>query len=225
MLTLVHIPQNQDLECYSLEDKLECRGKNYFCARDNVILELGASLGYLGRGKTFIIAISTKDREIKIPSDLSGLTIFPWKCEKNFEKVEQFDLDAILVNLRKAIINRDSCISLLQYDLFTKFNKSFEQLFKGAQSITTSFIHGRNWRENNANQIKEFLSKANVSWTFLLPDIEDFNLIKNLKAHFDDGATMISKIIDCYYFCSNLLKMYPNKVHIYLYSFSYLFFL
>ena len=52
-----------------------------------------------------------------------------------------------------------------------------------------------------------------------MPDIEDDNLIKNLKAHFDDGLTMVSKIIDCYDFCSSLMKAYSNKVDLYLYSF------
>lgn len=202
------------------DDKLECRGKEFFCARDNVILELGASLGYLGRKKTFIIAVSTKERQVKIPTDLGGLTVLPWECDKEFDLVTEHDLMAILFKLKDLIRDRkNSYTDLLHYDLFTGFDKLFNQYFKVAKNITTSFIHSRRWRENYDEQIKAFLNKTDSKWTFLLPDIADNNLVKNLKAHFDDGLTMISKIVDCYDFCVSLLKAYPNKVNIYLYSF------
>lgn len=217
---MTHLPSCQfAIFILTPDDKLECRGQSYFCARDNVILELGASLGYLGRKKTFIIAVSTKERNIKIPTDLGGLTIIPWNCEKDFDSVEEHDLMAVLGKLKKGLKDRVTCLDLLHYDVFTKFDKFFDQFFKNAKNIITSFIHSRRWRENNDSQIKSFFNKEDTKWTFLLPDIEDDNLIKNLKAHFDDGLTMTSKIIDCYDFCSNLMRAYPNKVDLYLYSF------
>ena len=217
---MTHIPSCQfAIFILTPDDKLECRCQSCFCARDNVILELGASLGYLGRKKTFIIAVSTKERDIKIPTDLAGLTIIPWKCEKDFESVEEYDLMSVLLTLKKLMKDRDSCVDLLQYGLFTQFDKLFDQYLKSAKNITTSFIHSRRWRENNDRQIKDFFNKTEGKWTFLLPDIENDNLIKNLKTHFDDGLTLISKIIDCYGHCSSLMTTYPNKVELYLYSF------
>lgn len=60
----------------SKDDLLESRDKSYTAPRDNVILELGLFMGRLGRERTFIV--HEEDPNLKIPSDLAGITLSPY---------------------------------------------------------------------------------------------------------------------------------------------------
>lgn len=55
------------------DDKVVFRGSDYNMPRDNVLLELGMYMGQLGRYRTFVIF--DKDANLKMPSDLEGLTM------------------------------------------------------------------------------------------------------------------------------------------------------
>lgn len=55
------------------DDLIESRGKKSFAARDNVLLELGICIGTLGRERSFLI--HDRSTDIKLPSDLAGITI------------------------------------------------------------------------------------------------------------------------------------------------------
>src|SRR6185436_17366033 len=55
------------------DDMTESRGETKQSPRDNVLLELGIFIGGLGRERTF--AIYDRSTELKIPSDLAGVTI------------------------------------------------------------------------------------------------------------------------------------------------------
>lgn len=65
----------------SPDDLLESRKVNYASPRDNVIFELGLFMGRLGRYRTFIVHES--DVNIKLPSDLAGITIAPYRKRDN----------------------------------------------------------------------------------------------------------------------------------------------
>ena len=54
------------------EDLLQSRGTAHQAPRDNVLLELGMFIGHLGRERTFLVY--DKDADIKLPSDLAGVT-------------------------------------------------------------------------------------------------------------------------------------------------------
>lgn len=54
------------------DDLTTSRNVERFSARDNVLFELGLFMGKLGRSRTFIVFNS--DADIRIPSDLSGIT-------------------------------------------------------------------------------------------------------------------------------------------------------
>jgi predicted nucleotide-binding protein len=54
------------------DDKIASRGERYVGPRDNVVFELGLFMGRLERTRTFIIKDQSSD--IKIPSDLLGVT-------------------------------------------------------------------------------------------------------------------------------------------------------
>ena len=60
------------LAVFSADDNVVSRDKNTVAPRDNTIFELGLFAGAIGRNRTFFIR--DKDREIKIPSDLAGVT-------------------------------------------------------------------------------------------------------------------------------------------------------
>jgi CRP/FNR family transcriptional regulator, cyclic AMP receptor protein len=59
------------------EDKTSSRGEEFDAPRDNVVFELGMFIGVLGRERTFII--NNHDIDIKIPSDLLGITLITYK--------------------------------------------------------------------------------------------------------------------------------------------------
>ncbi|MBO0609890.1 nucleotide-binding protein [Myceligenerans salitolerans] len=58
------------------DDKVQSRGLEEPSMRDNVLLELGIFLGALGRKRAYLLATS---RDLKIPSDLLGLTNLPYQ--------------------------------------------------------------------------------------------------------------------------------------------------
>lgn len=63
----------------SPDDKILSREVEHDAPRDNVIFELGLCMGALSRERTFIVVPRGKD--IKIPSDLLGLTSMNYKAE------------------------------------------------------------------------------------------------------------------------------------------------
>src|SRR5262249_428260 len=55
------------------DDLLVRQGEERNAARDNVLLELGLFMGRLGRSRTF--AVCQKDSNLKLPSDLAGVSL------------------------------------------------------------------------------------------------------------------------------------------------------
>jgi predicted nucleotide-binding protein len=61
----------------SPDDVVESRGKSAITARDNVIFELGLFIGRLGRKRSFLL--EPRGDEVKLPSDLTGITAISYK--------------------------------------------------------------------------------------------------------------------------------------------------
>lgn len=61
----------------SPDDLTESRNTSFASPRDNVIFELGLFMGRLGRTRTFIV--HERDATLKLPSDLAGITISPYR--------------------------------------------------------------------------------------------------------------------------------------------------
>ncbi|MBS1703686.1 MAG: nucleotide-binding protein [Armatimonadetes bacterium] len=59
------------------DDSTESRGKTWPSPRDNVVFELGFFMGRLGRQRS--ILVEPRGEEIRLPSDLAGLTTVPYK--------------------------------------------------------------------------------------------------------------------------------------------------
>lgn len=55
------------------------RGKRYKTARDNLILEIGMAIGFLGRSRTFLVL--PKNSGIKLPTDILGVTYATYDSE------------------------------------------------------------------------------------------------------------------------------------------------
>ena len=62
------------------DDLIESRGESRQSPRDNVLFECGLFLGKLGRDRTFIVSANAK--ELKIPSDLAGVTLATYDAER-----------------------------------------------------------------------------------------------------------------------------------------------
>ncbi len=72
--SLVNALDNFDFAIMVLspDDLLETRGQNFSSPRDNVLFELGLFMGRLGRRRTIIL--NEEGAQLKLPSDLSGMT-------------------------------------------------------------------------------------------------------------------------------------------------------
>lgn len=81
--SLVNALDNFDFAIMVLspDDLLETRGRNYTSPRDNVLFELGLFMGRLGRRRTIIL--SEEGADLKLPSDLAGITRATYRKHNN----------------------------------------------------------------------------------------------------------------------------------------------
>jgi hypothetical protein len=79
---LLKTAENTDFAALILtpDDSLRSRGVERPTARDNVILELGLFLGALGSQRVFIIR--PRDQDLRLPSDLAGVTVLDYKTNR-----------------------------------------------------------------------------------------------------------------------------------------------
>lgn len=61
------------------DDVVIMRGDEWPTVRDNVVFELGMFMGRLGRRRAFLM--EPRDADLKLPSDLAGLTTIPYRYE------------------------------------------------------------------------------------------------------------------------------------------------
>ena len=81
------------------DDKVVSRGENQDAPRDNVIFELGLLIGAIGRQRTFIV--SPRKRDIKIPSDLLGVT--PLSYDDSKASWQSSEIPIVANEIRKQI--------------------------------------------------------------------------------------------------------------------------
>ncbi len=65
------------------DDFVESRDEMWPAPRDNVIFELGLFMGRLGKARA--ILMEPRGKDVKLPSDLSGVTTIPYRFEKGGE--------------------------------------------------------------------------------------------------------------------------------------------
>jgi predicted nucleotide-binding protein len=61
------------------DDIMQSRGQTALSPRDNVIFELGLFIGRIGRHRSFLV--EPRGEEVKLPSDLSGITTVPYRYD------------------------------------------------------------------------------------------------------------------------------------------------
>lgn len=83
--SLIELPPAFDFAIliFTSDDLTESRGIITPTPRDNIIFELGLFMGHLGRDRTFFVYSETDD--LKIPSDLKGITYIPFKARNGDE--------------------------------------------------------------------------------------------------------------------------------------------
>ncbi|MBP1804673.1 TIR domain-containing protein [Rubellimicrobium aerolatum] len=65
------------------DDVTESRDERWPAPRDNVVLELGLAMGRLGRSRALLM--EPRGVDLKLPSDLLGITTIPYRFEKGGE--------------------------------------------------------------------------------------------------------------------------------------------
>ena len=80
--TLVSEASNFDFAVLVLtpDDLVVSRGEERNAPRDNVLFELGLFMGTIGRNRTFVLA--SDSRELKLPSDLAGITTARYPAQR-----------------------------------------------------------------------------------------------------------------------------------------------
>lgn len=74
---------NSDFAIAHADDVTESRDTAWPAPRDNVIFELGLFMGRLGRSRA--VLMEPRDQDIKLPSDLAGITTIAYRFEKGGE--------------------------------------------------------------------------------------------------------------------------------------------
>jgi Predicted nucleotide-binding protein containing TIR-like domain len=79
---LLRTAENTDFAALVLtpDDSVVSRGEERSAARDNVIFELGLSLGALGPQRVFIIR--PRGQDLRLPSDLAGITVLDYNSNR-----------------------------------------------------------------------------------------------------------------------------------------------
>jgi predicted nucleotide-binding protein len=85
---LVNTAQDSDFAALILtpDDSLVIRGAENTAARDNVIFELGLFLGTLGPQRIFII--HPRNRDLRLPSDLAGVTCLKYRDNRRDQNLQ-----------------------------------------------------------------------------------------------------------------------------------------
>lgn len=104
------------------DDMTTSREKEVQSPRDNVLFELGLFVGGIGRERTFIVY--DRDKEIKIPTDLAGITA------ATFREYKDGNLEAAL----------GSCCTKIE-ERILRLNLKEESRLKGFSDATKEFEH------------------------------------------------------------------------------------
>ena len=72
---------------FAPDDLITIRGKRNQTVRDNVILELGLFVGLLGKNRCFIL-VPEKDEDLRIPTDLLGITPASYETDRTDQNLQ-----------------------------------------------------------------------------------------------------------------------------------------
>jgi hypothetical protein len=123
------------------DDLIRSRELESFGPRDNVLFELGLFMGRLGRARTFLVHQSGVD--IKIPSDLSGVTaaVYQWPREDmNYQAAVGAACDSLRAVIRDLGV-ADAKTAQVVNDLSARQQQQEKQLVEQRDAIRS--LHSR----------------------------------------------------------------------------------
>lgn len=155
------------------DDIIESRGKIEAAPRDNVLFEFGLFVGGLGHSKVILIT----EQDIKMPSDLLGLTLLflPKPSSETFESA----LNESICKLKNHIINKENTFDLgflpstaLAYGYFSNFvEKTVERLLEDKEGRKEFLLI------NNS----KFIIR-NLKFSIIVPTDLSYDMFKKVKA-------------------------------------------
>lgn len=219
--SLEEAAENSDFAIFvfSPDDFTKSRGVLKKSIRDNVVFEFGLFMGKLGRKRVY--CVTPKDMtNIHLPSDLKGLNrgYYTIRRDNNWlSAVNTFTSD-VLKNIKSL---KGDIFKVKKFGMFKQeFLEDVSVKNVDSKSITLFFIHSRGWRENNHDDIIDFLENEETKeLTVYLPDFLDSELMHQLKINFSDGDFLFSLIKSSAIFYLDLKKKYPKKVNVFLYNY------
>jgi hypothetical protein len=110
----------------SPDDLVESRKASFASPRDNVIFELGLFMGRLGRSRTFIV--HENDANLKMPSDLAGITVSPYRKRDN--------LSAALSPTSTPIIKAIRSLGFLEGRANAQFSRATDEMEGVSTKVT-----------------------------------------------------------------------------------------
>jgi len=113
------------------DDVSVSRGTKRTVPRDNVVFELGLFMGRLGRDRVFFVIESDKEKSVKLPSDLAGVTAATYAPHSSGNL--QAALGSACIMIKNAMQKRGS-----------RLNRDFCERIKGRwwELLTTEKLHG-----------------------------------------------------------------------------------
>jgi hypothetical protein len=178
-----------------------------FAPNSNVLLELGLFVGSLGLDHVFVLVPGLHASDIKLPSDLLGLTVAYYNSER-----EDRNWDAAIGHIAFTIRNQISKIwkdTPAEYEagLFAAFDPEFLQQIATTSRVEAYFIHSRRWRETHGDVLQRRIENGSISGAyFCFPDIRNFDFIRQLASRFDDGPSIPAMISDALTWAMTLMK-------------------
>lgn len=91
------------------DDMVDSRGQSSHAPRDNVVFELGLFLGGLGRTRTFIV--TDREKPIKLPSDLNGVTLASFERHSSGNLVASLGACATLITNQALVAGSRKIVS------------------------------------------------------------------------------------------------------------------
>lgn len=191
------------------DDVVTSRHHSFDAPRDNVLFEFGLFAGGLGRSKVFYVV----EQGIKIPSDLSGITLptISIKTDRNFEKT----INDCVSKIQQHIIDKEHTYDLsflpstaLAYGYFVNFvERTVERLLE--DKLEGKTFHLQNDMKFNISTLK---------FTVLIPDDLSNDMFKKVKAkRLKDGWQKLKvepKDVRDYDFSIDVSKVAEGLLHL-----------
>lgn len=114
------------------DDVVRIRGRQSDLPRDNVVFELGLFIGRLGRNRSFILVPDSAVSQLRLPTDIAGLTYLTYedsRQDKNYVAAVGTASSRIMRSIREvfAEANKNSQPKLYSFQEFIEIEASAEE--------------------------------------------------------------------------------------------------